>query len=589
MIYSVAGSSFRKTVFLTILQGVLPMVFIFLIKLLIDNVNKAITADSPEMVDVLIWTSRMWVVSILLFCSFLVYFINAALSSYAAYVREGLSVKVGKKMYSLLHQKSTTLDLLYFEDPAYHDLFHRASRDITYRPNRITASILQLLQSVVSLVLLGILLSVIHWGVAIVLIVAAIPSMIIRFRFSKALFNWNQANVRTERFISYFHRILTGEAFAKELRLFGLAGLFTKRFEESHDAHKTSRLALSHKRMAADIFAALFSGILVFGSLAFIIQGTLIGSISIGSLVLYFMAFQRGLGFMKDTTGSLGSLYEDRLFLKDLFSFLDLEPIRKNTGNKPVPDGNRSIELKNISFTYPGTGKAAIENLSLNLEAGKHYALVGENGAGKSTLVKLLCGLYQPTKGEIRLNGINYHEIPPRELYRNFSALFQDFVLYYLSAADNIAFGDPDKPLHIANLDAAAAEAGADELIHTFTNGWETPLGRIMDDGRQLSMGEWQKIALARAFYRNAPILLLDEPGSAVDARAEAAFIGKFHQLTKGKTTLIISHRLSAVRNTDQILVLDHGQLSETGTHDELIKKQGKYAELFHLQAAAYL
>ena len=588
IIYNAAGSTFRKAALLTIFQGMLPLLFIFFIKLLIDQISKTVSLSGNDAIDGVWYSTRVWFITLLVIGCFLVYLLTIAVGSYSSYVREKLSASVGKKMYSLLHEKSVSLDILYFEDPAYHDLFHRASRDITYRPNRITASLLQLLQSGVSLAVLALMLVYIHWGVAVVLLVAAVPSILVRLRFSKAFFEWTQANIRTERYISYFHRILTGEAFARELRLFGLAPLFAGRFSESHDTHYNSRLVLSRKRMFGEIVAAVISGLLVFGTIAFIIRGTLAGNISIGSLVLYFLAFQRGLGFMKETTGSLTSLYEDRLFLNDLFAFLDLKPSARNNDTLRIPAGKGEIILRNLGFTYPGSNNAAIEGLDFTMEAGKHYALVGENGAGKSTLVKLLCGLYRPSTGTICLNGTDYNEISEKELFRHFSALFQDFVLYYLTAGDNIMFGDPGKPLDKARLDKAAAEAGADELIGTFAKGWDTPLGRIMDNGRQLSMGEWQKIALARAFYRDAPILLLDEPGSAVDARAEASFIEKFHRLAAGKTTLIISHRLSAVRNTDQILVLHKGRIIETGTHDELMEKNGKYAELFTLQANSY-
>ncbi len=341
--------------------------------------------------------------------------------------------------------------------------------------------------------------------------------------------------------------------------------------------------------MALGAGNALFT-LIVFGSYGFIAYRTVQGNITLGDLVMYFQAFQRGQGYLRNMMNSLASLYEDNLFLSHLYEFLNLKPqVVQPVHPQPVPQMRQAgIMFDHVSFQYPGSAHEVLKDISLTIRPGEVVALVGENGSGKTTLVKLLCRLYDPVEGVVTFDGINLRQFETTMLRREISVIFQDYVHYHLTARENIWFGNTNVMPDDERVVAAARYSGADEVIESLPQGYETMLGKWFKDGEELSIGEWQKIALARAFLRQAQIIVLDEPTSSLDARAEYEVFQRFQQLAADRTAILISHRFSTVRMADRIYVMHDGKIIENGSHDELIRLGGTYAHLFEIQAQSY-
>ncbi len=347
---------------------------------------------------------------------------------------------------------------------------------------------------------------------------------------------------------------------------------------------------MSRQRSAIELVTQVGATLAVFGSYAYIAYQTVQSAITLGDLVMYFQAFQRGQSALNQMMSGLAALYEDNLFLANVMEFLGLQPqVPEPAHPVAVPEPMQvGIELQGVSFRYPGSSQNALQEISMTIRPGEHIALVGANGSGKTTLIKLLCRLYDPTEGRITLDGVELSGFQAGALRRQISVVFQDYARYHLTARENIWFGDTTQRAENGRVVAAAQLSGADEVIARLPRGYETVLGKQFQDGAELSIGEWQKVALARAFMREAQIIVLDEPTSSLDARAEYEVFRKFRQLARGRTAVLISHRFSTVRMADRIYVLDGGRVVESGSHDELVQLGGTYARLFQLQASSY-
>jgi ATP-binding cassette subfamily B protein len=427
----------------------------------------------------------------------------------------------------------------------------------------------------------------------VVLVLASVPGFAIKIRYSG---RWNRRLRRRsapERLAIYLHQVLTGDQYAKEVRLFDLGDSFRSRYADIRTRLRKEQLDFSLKRSRAELAAQAISILAVIGALAFTARWAILGAISIGSLVMYFQAFQRSQGFIQDFLGGLAGLYDDSLFLGYFDEFMELKPaIADPPAPKPVPSALASdIAFEGVGFRYPGAERRALEDVSLTLLPGTVTALVGHNGSGKTTLAKLICRLYDPESGRVLLDGADYRDYRPADLRRLFGVVPQDASRFYLSVRENIALAGPagygEKPDE-SRVEQAARLAGAEGFIHKLPQGYESVLGKLFEKGEDLSVGEWQKIALARAFYRDAPIIVLDEPTSAMDAEAEAEVFDAFKGLIAGRTALLISHRFSTVRGADMIHVLDAGRIVESGKHDALMALGGIYARMFTLQAGHY-
>jgi len=363
-----------------------------------------------------------------------------------------------------------------------------------------------------------------------------------------------------------------------------------KWFNDIRTQLRQERLSIDIHRSVAEIVTQSFAIMAVFAIYGFVAFRTLQGTLSIGDFVMYIQAIQRGAGYLKTVASNLGRLYENNLFLTYLFEFLALEtkvksPTTPVTLPRPIQEG---ITFHDVHFHYPAGREKILNGINLTIRPGEHIALVGENGAGKSSLVKLLCRLYDPSAGRITLDGHDIREFNLTDLRQIISVVFQDFAKYQLTVQENIWLGDITRTPSPDAIRIAAELAGAHPMVERLPQGYDTLLGRWFEEGKELSIGEWQKIALARAFYRDAQIVILDEPTSAIDAKAEFELFQRFHELTKGRTAILISHRLSTVKMVDRIYVLQDGGIIESGTHDELVDGQGEYFKLFELQAQQY-
>jgi ATP-binding cassette subfamily B protein len=412
----------------------------------------------------------------------------------------------------------------------------------------------------------------------------------VRLKYSEEMYHWQKEQTQTERKAGYFNWVLTGDMHAKEIRLFDLGDMFRRRFSRLREQLRQERLELSRKRSMSELVAQTSATLAIFGSFGFIAYRTIHGIITLGDMVMYFQAFQRGLSYLREMLGGLAALYEDNLFLSSFYEFLDLEskvkePLHPAPVSRPMKKG---LFFKHVSFKYPTGNGNVLEDISLSIKPGEVIALVGENGSGKTTLVKLLCRLYDPDKGTITLDGIDLRHFETKALRKEISVIFQDYVKYHLTAQENIWLGNILVPSGHKSIETAAQHAGADDLITKLPKGYETILGKWFKDGEELSIGEWQKIALARAFMRDAQIIVLDEPTSSLDVKTEYEVFNSFRQLLNGRSAVLISHRFSTVRMADQIFIFDKGRITETGTHEQLMQLGGKYAYLFEKQAQYY-
>jgi ATP-binding cassette subfamily B protein len=567
---------------LLIVQGVLPLLLLYLMKLVVDAVTTGLAAPDKGVAfrQVALLIGLMGAVTL----------VGALCRSLAGLVSEAQSQVVTDHMSDILHAKSIEVDLEYYESAQYYDTLHRAQQEAPYRPTRIVNGLVQVGQNGISLLAMAGLLFSFHWGVAAVLFAAVVPGVLVRLRYAGKMYRWQRQRTPTERHAWYFHWLLTGDVHAKEIRLFDLGPLFIRRFRDLRQQLRRERLEIATKRSVAELVTQASATLAIFGSYAFIAYRTVQGTITLGDLVMYYQAFQRGQGFLQEMLGGLAGLYEDNLFLSNLYEFLDLKPkVVEPHHPRPVPQPLQTgIVFDRVSFQYPTGTRKVLEDITLTIRPGEHIALVGENGAGKTTLIKLLCRLYDPTEGIITFDGLDLRQFETAALRREISVIFQDYARYHLTARENIWFGDVDLPPDDERIIAAARDSGADGLITGLPQGYETTLGKWFEDGEELSIGEWQKVALARAFLRDVQIIVLDEPTSALDAQAEYEVFNKFRQLAEGRTAILISHRFSTVRLADHIYVLENGRISESGTHDELVRRGGRYARLFETQAQYY-
>ena len=566
---------------LIVIQGAVPLAALYLTKLIVEAVTDAIGAEG---------LAAFGHVSMLVLAAGGVAVAGVALRTLGTLVGEVQSLRLGDRVHEILHAKSVDVDLQFYESAEYHDTLHRAQEEAPYRPARIVNSVAQVLQNGLSMIAVAGLLVGFHWILAVVLFAAAIPGVFVKARYSRRLYTWTLRQTPAVRKSRYFNSLLTGLATAKEVRLFGLGDILMERFRQLRAQVRDEKLRLVTHRSLAELVGQVIAVTAVFVAFALIARGALAGSITIGAMVMYFGAFQRGQDFFRDALGGLASLYEDNLFLTDLQTFLELKPkVADPLSPRPFPKPiQKGITFENVSFGYPGDARPVLEDITMKIRPGEHIALVGENGSGKTTLVKLLCRLYDPTGGTIRIDDVDLRDFATRELRREIGIIFQDYARYHLAVRENVWFGNVDLPPDSERIIEAATRTGADEVVRRLPQGYETILGREFDNGAELSIGEWQKVAIARAFLRESQIIVLDEPTASLDARAEAEVFERFHELARGRTAILISHRLSTVKMADRIFVLDRGRIVETGDHAELVGQGGAYARLFEMQARHY-
>jgi ATP-binding cassette subfamily B protein len=510
-------------------------------------------------------------------------------------VRQLVGLRLGIDLNVRILEKAEKLSLRHFEDATFYDKLTRARREASTRPLSLIQSNFQVIRHGLTLAgYIALLIGFSGW-MALAVLAATVPAFIAEARFSGAAFrlrNWRSPDSRR---LTYLEYVLGNDEHAKEVKLFGLAPLLLGRYKRLAETFFADDRRLAVRRMAWGYALSLLSTVVFYGCYALIVAATVRGRLSLGEMTLYLVAFRQGQQSFQAVLSALGGMYEDTLYMSNLFEYFAIPTEdRKTTGPVAVVRAEEGIRFEGVGFKYPGGGagegeKWALRNVDVFVPKGQSLALVGENGAGKTTFIKMLAGLYEPTEGRVLLDGRDVRTWDEQELRARIGVIFQDFNEYQLALRENVAFGSVDHLDDELRVGRAVDQGGAKELVATLSAGLETQLGRWFAGGVELSGGQWQKVALARAFMREeADILILDEPTAALDAEAEHAVFQRFRALAAGRTTILISHRFPTVRMADRILVLEAGRVIEDGTHAELIAAGRRYAHLFGLQAAGY-
>ncbi len=490
----------------------------------------------------------------------------------------------------LMIRKAISLDLRFFEDPIFYDMLQNARRQADTSALNIVNSMLQMVQQVITLASLVVLLLRFSPWLAVIVFVSAIPAFLSQSQYAERAFRAVSRRAPESRLLNYLEMLLTGNETVKEVKLFGLGEPLLKRYQELFTRFYLEDLAIAQRRTLAGLGWGLLSNLAYYGSYAWIVLRTVAGRITLGDMTMFLGIFRQSQSSIRSLLDSLNGLYESNLYLDNLVDYLKLEPLLVSPANglaAPAPI-RQGIEFRHVSFSYPGSDAVVLRDINLHIHPHERIALVGLNGAGKTTLIKLLTRLYDPTEGQILLDGVDLREYDLASLHQRFGVIFQDFVRYQFTVRENIGFGQIDALDDLARIKDAADRGGASPIIEKLPQGYETMLGRRWEKGQELSGGQWQKIALARAFMRKAEVLVLDEPTSALDAEAEYEVFRRFGELMEGRIAVLISHRFSTVRMADRIAVLSAGKILELGSHAELIQLDGAYARLFNLQAEGY-
>ncbi len=562
-----------------IIASLLPPALFWVSKLIIDAIVGIVTTHQP------IGHKLWWFVA----AEFALAVSTGLVGRLIDYSDALLAGKYTNHISVRVMEHAASLDVLAYEDPVFYDKLERARVQATDRLYMIQA-IGRLIQQVITTITLSISIMVFSPWLLLLLIVGVIPAFVgeTHFAFVGYAKNFRQTPIRRQ--LDYL-RILGGsKEAAKELKLFGLQKFLTARFKKLSDQVYEEDIALARRKVISGSLLSMIGTAGYYSAYVFAVWRTVTGVFSLGTLTLLANAIREASSNLQQTFSTLSTIADQALFLTDLVAFFEMRPtIRSKPNALPAPRPIRiGFEFRNVSFQYPGSSRLVLNRLNFKLRPGERVALIGENGEGKTTIVKLLTRLYDPVEGQILLDGIDLREYDLDDLYRETGVIFQDFMRYEMTARENIAVGKIEHINEIDLLKHSAQKSMADEVIRKLGSGYEQMLGRRFDGGVDLSGGEWQKVALARAYLRDAQLLILDEPTSALDARSEYEVFQRFAELTTGKMAIFISHRFSTVRMADRIVVLENGRIAEEGDHEELTHLGGRYAEMFELQAASY-
>ena len=564
---------------LRLLRSFTPLVILFIGKEIVDEVVKLMNNHRAD-------DSRLW----------LLLGLELGIVVFSETIGRGISLTESLLGDLFANQSSieiikhaATLDLYQFEDPVFYDKLERARRQTTGRTILMT-QVFEQCQDIISILVLGAGLIYFNPWLILILVIAVLPSLFGEIYFNQKVYSLTLGWTPQRRELDYLRFIGASDETAKEVKTFGLADFLVNRFKTISDKYYVENKAIAVKRAFWGTILNVLGTLSYYAAYVFIIIQTITSVISLGTMTFLAGSFERMRGMLQAVMLRFSRIAESALYLKDYFDFLDLKPLRQDLGGLPIPNPIKTgFNFENVSFKYLNTEKYAVRNLSFHLKAGEKLALVGENGAGKTTIVKLLARLYEPTEGVITLDGIPLSQYDSNQLREMVSIIFQDFIRFQLIASENIAIGKIDNTKDQPRIENAAQKSLADTVIENLPDKYDQMLGKRFGNGVDLSGGQWQKVALARAYMRDAQLLILDEPTAALDARAEHDVFVRFAELTKGKTAVLISHRFSTVRMADRILFLENGQKLELGTHEELMNYGGKYAELFKLQAKGYV
>ena len=559
--------------------SLLPVALIWITKLIIDGIVHAISTHQPV-------TARLWW---LVGAEFGLAVGNSVLTRATDYSDSLLADKYTRYVSIRVMKHAADLDLIAYEDPVFYDRLERARVQATDRLGMIQ-SIGRLVQQVMTAVSMSVAVMLYSPWLMLLLIAGVLPAFLgeSHFAFLGYARNFRQTPIRRQ--LDYLRVLGGSKEAAKELKLFGLKNFLTEHFTRLSDQIYAENVALAKRRLIAGSFLSVLGTMGYYSAYVFVIWRTVIGVLSIGTLYFLTNAIQQASINIQQVFSTLSGIADQALFLTDLLAFFDMQPTIRSKPNalsapRPIV---RGFEFRNVSFSYPGSPRRVLNQLNFQLSPEERVALIGENGQGKTTIVKLITRLYDPTEGRILLDGIDLREYNLEDLYREIGVIFQDFMRYEMTARENIAIGRIEEIGNLDLLQVAARKGLADQVVAQLPRSYDQMLGRRFEGGVDLSGGEWQKIALARAYLRDAQLLILDEPTAALDARSEFEVFQRFAELTAGKMALFISHRFSTVRMADRIVVLENGRIAEEGSHAQLSALGGRYAEMFELQAASY-
>ncbi len=569
--------------FVTLLAGVLPSAVAWVGARIVDSVLDAAatrnTAAGPDYNAVIMWV----VIEALILVGI------TACHRGITLCQSLLKAKLSNRVNVMILEKALTLELTQFEDSEFYDKLTRARREASSRPLSLVMRTSGLLQNAIAIVSFSVLLAHFSPIAVVMLLLGGLPAFFAETKFSGdafRLFRWRAPETRMQ---SYLETALAREDHAKEVKLFDLGRLLLGRYKAIYEGLYTKDRNLTIRREGWGLSLSMISIAALYGAYAWVAISAVRGTITLGEMTMYLMLFRQGQAAVTASLGAIGGMYEDNLYLSTLYEYLE-QPVDPQTGTAVSgPDPGAGVQFEDVEFRYPGSTRIAVSGINLQIKLGQSLALVGENGSGKTTLIKLLTRLYKPTSGRVLLDGRDLQEWDAQVLRRRIGVIFQDFVRYQLLVGENVGAGDVRAFEDRERWKEAATQGRAAGFINEMPNQYETQLGKWFKDGRELSGGQWQKIALSRAFMRSdADILVLDEPTAAMDAAAEAEVFEHFRSLMGRRMAIVISHRFSTVRMADQIVVLDQGHIVERGNHESLMKEDGIYAKLFTLQARGY-
>src|SRR5712671_3597896 len=586
----------------TIVAGVIPAGAAYTSKLLINAVVRGILIHNTHIPNVVTFHdldsnlhggpsfTAVNMIIVIALLQLVLFAITALLGTIRNITQQLLQNSVAMRIQLMVMEKAASLDLSFYEDPASYDLLRRAQTDSINRPVLMISTFFGLVQTALTFVTMIALLVVVSPLLALLALLSPVPAFIADTRYGWRGYNIARWGSRLLRRMNYLVTLLTTDSYAKEVKLFGLGQYFIDRYRLIGTNYYGSQRRQVVRRYLVGFLWGNLSTIATSVTYLYVALQAIVGRLTLGDLTLYTTAAQSVQNSIQGILGGFSGMYEHNLYLSNLFELMETTSALPAPANPvPVPNPVRGeITFDHVSFAYPGAAENALTDLSFTVDAGETIAIVGRNGAGKTTRFKLICRLYDPIDGRILIDGIDIKEFDPTEIRREIGAMFQDYVTYQATAAENIGLGNLGAIADREAILTASRQAGSDDLIAGLPQGYDTALGKWFDAGVNLSGGEWQKVALARAFMRDARILLLDEPTSALDAQAEYELFERIHSLTRGRTAVYISHRFSTVRRADRILFLEHGRLVEQGTHEQLMRLNGRYARLFRLQASAY-
>jgi ATP-binding cassette subfamily B protein len=572
LVWSVARTWTIVAIILIVLEGLFGLAALYMLKILIN------TLASPEakvngQEPILRYVVLTGVAAIL-------FVIVRVVSGFVTQIQ---AAKVGEYVDDKIHESAIALDLAFYESPDYFDILKRAKEAGTDRPNAVVVALVDIVKNLFTFLVVGAVLFSIDKYLLPLIALFVLPTLMVSIKFSDRLLAYRIQQTPWERKAAYFSGLILGDATAKEIRGFGLGQYLRKLYYDIRINTLEGRIRIIRRSTINEVFTSVFGAAGLYICIGYICLGTINGRTGVGDITVFLVIFPQAFAAMQAVATSIGKLYQNNIFVTNIFQLFDLKASLVEPENPVSVPAKDKVDLvvENLSFKYPHASKETLTDISFTIPSGKIVALVGLNGAGKTTLIKLLCRLYDPTKGNIKMGDIDIRDFKSADYRKQISAVFQDFGKYNVSVADNIRFGDIDGDRSMEEIADAAKKSGANKYIDSFPKGYDTMMGRIFDEGQEVSIGQWQKLAIARSFYSNSRFVIFDEATSALDAMAEKDFFDTFRDNIGHRGALVISHRISAIKHADYIYVLSGGTIKQSGTHKQLVEMEGDYARLF--------